>query len=80
MRTYRDLIELARICREQARAIKTPDVAAELRRMAKEYERRAAQLENQTSNQPLNPQQPPPAGTNQRIYSAVDPDQHRKSR
>ncbi len=55
MQTYRDLIELARICREQARAAKAADVAAELRRMAKEYERRAARLENSTSNQPPKP-------------------------
>jgi hypothetical protein len=44
MQTYRDLIELARICTKQARATKSQDVAAELRRMAKEYERRAAEL------------------------------------
>jgi hypothetical protein len=36
------LIELARIRIEQARAIKAADVAAELRRMAKECERRVA--------------------------------------
>jgi hypothetical protein len=40
----RDLIELARICLEQARAAQTADVAAELGRMAREYRQRAAQL------------------------------------
>jgi hypothetical protein len=44
MQSYDDLIELARICAEQARATKAPDAADELRRMAKEYERRAAKL------------------------------------
>ncbi len=44
MQTYRDLIELARISREQARATKDPDVAAELRRMAREYQERASKL------------------------------------
>jgi hypothetical protein len=44
MQSYDDLIELARICHEQARATKAPDVSAELNRMAKEYERRATQL------------------------------------
>src|SRR5208337_5420944 len=40
-----DLIELARICREQARGARSRQVAAELRRMAKEYQQRAAQLD-----------------------------------
>jgi hypothetical protein len=46
MENYDDLIELARICREQARAAKAKNVAAELRRMAKEYEKRAAGVSN----------------------------------
>jgi len=40
-----DLIELARICLEQARLTKSANVMAALRRMAKEYRRRAAQLD-----------------------------------
>jgi len=44
MQSYDDLIELARICHEQARATKALHACAELNRMAKEYERRAAQL------------------------------------
>jgi hypothetical protein len=36
-----DLNELARICLEQARVAPAPKVAAELRRMAKDYRRRA---------------------------------------
>jgi hypothetical protein len=44
MESYDDLIELARICREQAREAKAKNVAAELRRMAKEYQKRAASL------------------------------------
>ncbi len=42
MQTYNDLIELARICKEQARATTSPDVAAELMRMAGEYQHRAS--------------------------------------
>ena len=43
--SYADLVELAKICIVQARASTAHDVAAELRRMAKEYQRRAAQME-----------------------------------
>jgi len=39
-----DLIELARICIDHARTARAPKVAAALLRMAKDYERRAAQL------------------------------------
>jgi hypothetical protein len=42
MPTYDDLIELAAICLRQARAAKSRAIAAELRRMVKEYEKRAA--------------------------------------
>ena len=44
MESYDDLIELARICRQQAREAKAKNVAGELMRMAKEYEKRAASL------------------------------------
>jgi hypothetical protein len=37
-----DLTELARICLEHAKAAQTPKAAAALRRMAKDYKRRAA--------------------------------------
>jgi hypothetical protein len=40
-----DLIELARICLKQADVTKNAKVTSVLRRMAKEYQRRAAQLE-----------------------------------
>jgi hypothetical protein len=52
MESYDDLIELARICREQARAAKAKNVAAELRRMSKEYEKRAASLCSSASAPP----------------------------
>jgi hypothetical protein len=42
--SYNDLIELARLCLRQASAARTPAVASELRRMAEEYEARAAAL------------------------------------
>jgi hypothetical protein len=41
---YQDLIALARLCLRQANAARTPAAADELRRMAKEYEDRAATL------------------------------------
>jgi hypothetical protein len=45
--TYDDLAELARICARNARkAIRSEVVAAELWRMAKEYQARAAQLDS----------------------------------
>jgi hypothetical protein len=44
MPTYDDLIELARICLKQARETADPAVADELRRMAEDYRRRAAEL------------------------------------
>jgi len=44
MPTYDDLVELAEICLRQAHAAKSRAVAAELRRMAKEYQKRAAEL------------------------------------
>jgi hypothetical protein len=43
------LMELADICLEQSRAASTPRLIAELRRMAKEYEQRAARLTGQTA-------------------------------
>jgi hypothetical protein len=45
MPSYDDLVELARICLRQARQTANPAVADELRRMAAEYERRAAGLD-----------------------------------
>ena len=47
-----DLIELARICVEHARASQTPKVAAALLRMAKDYERRAARLHERNRSAP----------------------------
>jgi hypothetical protein len=44
---YDDMVELAKICMQQSRATKAKDVAAELRRMAKEYQRRAAGLDGE---------------------------------
>jgi hypothetical protein len=42
--SFDDLIELARICMRQSTLAGSKRVAAELRRMAKEYQRRAADL------------------------------------
>jgi len=44
VQTYEDLVELARICWKQAHWTTSLDAAAELKRMAKEYQQRAAQL------------------------------------
>jgi hypothetical protein len=49
MQTYGDLVELARICMKQSRHADSKEVAAELRRMAKDYQRRAAELDSGTS-------------------------------
>jgi hypothetical protein len=43
MRTYENLLELARICARQAWLSSTPQVAGELWRMAKEYQAKAAE-------------------------------------
>ncbi len=50
-----DLLELARICLQQARATNNTKLTAVLRRMAKEYQHRAAQLERAAAS--LAPQQ-----------------------
>jgi hypothetical protein len=42
--TYKDLVELAKICIVQARQGKTKEEAQKFHRMAKEYQRRAAAL------------------------------------
>jgi len=44
MDSYEELVELARICERQARIAQTKDVAAELLRMAREYQDKAARL------------------------------------
>jgi hypothetical protein len=43
--TYRDLVELARICVRQARAMQNPDAIAELHRLADDYRHKAAALD-----------------------------------
>jgi hypothetical protein len=42
---YEDLVELAKVCIRQARACTLPEAATKLRRMAKEYQERAATLD-----------------------------------
>jgi hypothetical protein len=42
--SYNDLTELARLCLRQANTARTPAVANELRRMAEDYQARAAAL------------------------------------
>jgi hypothetical protein len=51
MHSYNDLVQLARICLEQARKAKDKAVAAQLRRMADDYQKRAGEL--RTSRPPL---------------------------
>lgn len=46
MPTYEELVELARVCARNARNTTTPAVAAELWKMAKEYQRLAAERDN----------------------------------
>ncbi len=45
MQTYNDLVQLARICFRQAKRASREEVAAELMRMAKEYQQRAAKFD-----------------------------------
>ena len=42
--SYKDLVELAEICIQQARCCILPEAATELRGMAKEYQEQAAAL------------------------------------
>jgi hypothetical protein len=42
---YRELVELAKICLRQSRTAALPETAKELRRMAKQYQRDAAELD-----------------------------------
>jgi hypothetical protein len=46
--TYRDFVELARICVRQARAVQNPTAIAELHRLADDYRRKAADLDGGT--------------------------------
>ena len=45
MPTYAELAELARICWQQARLAQAEDVALALRKMAREYQQQAAELD-----------------------------------
>jgi len=45
MQTYHELVKLARIYLRQAREMTNPSVSTELIRMAKHYQRRAAELD-----------------------------------
>ena len=61
METYDDLVALARICMKQSTLASSKTVAAELRRLAQEYQRRAADLD--TGILPdIGQQQPRPSG------------------
>jgi hypothetical protein len=44
MQTYDELVQLARICLRQAKEMTNPSVSTELTRMAKHYQRQAAEL------------------------------------
>jgi hypothetical protein len=44
MQTYEDLVELAKVCLRQAHKTKSRNLAAKLRRMAKDYQKRAAEF------------------------------------
>jgi hypothetical protein len=46
MQTYEHLVELAHICAKNAHNASMPDVARELWKMAKEYQRKAAALDS----------------------------------
>jgi hypothetical protein len=44
--TFADLVQLACICRRQARVARSPEVADILRQMAEEYQEKAANLQD----------------------------------
>ena len=46
MQEFQDLVDLARICLKQALAATRPEVAAELHKLASEYQSRATKLNN----------------------------------
>ncbi len=46
VRTYGELLELAKICLLEAKLTANKDVAADMFRVAKEYRRKAAELDN----------------------------------
>jgi len=46
MDTYIDLVQLARICFKRAREATNPSTRDELKRMAKEYQERAAKMDS----------------------------------
>jgi hypothetical protein len=46
MQAYERVLELAHICAKNAHLSTTPDVARELWKMAKEYQRKAATMDN----------------------------------
>jgi hypothetical protein len=61
---YSDLMALARLCLRQASTARTPAAADELRRLAKEYEDRAASL-GEGAQLPSNAQAPSPVAQQQ---------------
>jgi hypothetical protein len=64
--SYEDLIELARLCLRQAAATRNQAAAAELRRMASDYQARAAALDAARAPTPqpaLQQQQPQREGS-----------------
>jgi hypothetical protein len=61
---YSDLMALARLCLRQASTARTPAAADELRRLAKEYEERAASL-GEGAPLPSNAQAPSPVAQQQ---------------
>jgi hypothetical protein len=44
MQTYADLVDLAKICLRRSRLAPNDKIAAELKRLAKEYQKQAAEL------------------------------------
>ena len=46
MSTFADLVQLACICRRQARIARNPEVAGVLRQMAEEYQEKAAHFDD----------------------------------
>ena len=63
--TYEDLVDLARICLQRAEAATNPQTATGLRRMAQEYEQRAAVMKGCIRQpQEINPNEGTDHGSN----------------
>ena len=72
MPSHNDLVELARICLDQALKAKNETAAAELRRMADDYQRRAGELRTGSPLSPASEHARPVAQQQQQVQPKKD--------